>query len=472
MQLGAPPTVATAPHGPPVAALHGRGAVVSVSNIQVARTLPRNFIGLSFEVSDLPLVARLAPRGKLTTMLRSLGRGVLRFGGVSADARTAWSPTGARPAWARSTFSRADLAAVGRLARSTGWRVLLTLGLGHPDPGLAASEARAARAELGRSLAGLELGNEPDAYVGKHLRKPGWSFAGYARDVAVYRRALARAAPRVPIVAPDASSGVAPLQWVRAAAETLHPALLTEHLYSSSSCGYTPVKRDLIATSTRVAERAMLDRLSKLSAVSRTPLQIDETNNVSCGGQPGVSDVFVSALWAVAYIAQAVDSRVTGLDFHSQLRLPHSYTPLAFVGGVSRRAARLRAAPEWYALLLGSMLRAGRPLRTRVSGDASLVATALRRRDGRLQLVLENLAAGPVVVHLHVGRRYGSGSILRLTAPSLAARGDVLLGGRRVSSTGRWSSPHRLPHVSGRVGRLAVQLAPYSAALVTLDRSR
>jgi hypothetical protein len=110
-----------------------------------------------------------------------------------------------------------------------------------------------------------------------------------------------------------------------------------------------------------------------------------------------------------------------------------------------------------------------------VSGDAALVATALRRPDGRLQLVLDNLAgphAGPVVVHLHVGPRYGSGSILRLTGPSLAARSDVRLGGRSVSRAGRWAPPRQLPRVSGRAGRLAVQLAPYSAALVTLDRSR
>jgi hypothetical protein len=422
----------------------------------------------------------LASHGNLATMLRSLGRGVLRFGGVSADARTAWSPTGARPAWARSTFTRADLAAVGRLARATGWRVLLTLGLGHPDVRLATSEARAARAELGSSLAGLELGNEPDAYVGKHLRAPGWTFAGYVRQFRIYRHTLARAVPGVPIVGPDASSGVAPLGWVREAARTLHPPLLTDHFYPSSSCGYTPRLGDLVAASTRVTERGRLNSVSAVSTAARTPVRIDETNNVSCGGQPGVSNAFVSALWAVGYIAEAVDSRVVGLNFHNQLRLPKSYTPIALATRASPRAgrlraARLRAAPEWYALLLGSMLRAGRPLRTRVSGDAALVATALRRPDGRLQLVLDNLAgphAGPVVVHLHVGPRYGSGSILRLTGPSLAARGDVRLGGRSVSRAGRWALPRRLPRVSGRAGRLAVQLAPYSAALVTLDPSR
>src|SRR6202043_3533111 len=100
---------------------------------------------------------------------------------------------------------------------------------------------------------------------------------------------------------------------------------------------------------THVTERAALDRLSVLSAAARTPVRIDETNNVSCGGQPGVSDVFVSALWAVGYIVAAVDSRVAGLNFHNQLRLPNSYTPIALATRASPRAGRLRAAPEWYA---------------------------------------------------------------------------------------------------------------------------
>jgi len=40
------------------------------------------FIGLSFEASALPQVARYSDRGDFVTMLRSLGPGLLRFGGA------------------------------------------------------------------------------------------------------------------------------------------------------------------------------------------------------------------------------------------------------------------------------------------------------------------------------------------------------------------------------------------------------
>ena len=69
--------------------------------------VPRRFLGLSFEVSSLPLIARYAHRGKLVTLLRSLGPGVLRFGGISADSTT-W--TGGRTSdtlWPARTVSAA-----------------------------------------------------------------------------------------------------------------------------------------------------------------------------------------------------------------------------------------------------------------------------------------------------------------------------------------------------------------------------
>ena len=53
--------------------------------------VPPRFLGLSFELSSLRQIAAYASGGDLVTLLRSLGPGVLRFGGVSADTRVAWS---------------------------------------------------------------------------------------------------------------------------------------------------------------------------------------------------------------------------------------------------------------------------------------------------------------------------------------------------------------------------------------------
>ena len=42
-----------------------------------------------------------------------------------------------------------------------------------------------------------------------------------------------------------------------------------------------------------------------------------ETNTASCGGFPGISDAFVSALWALDYGLQMANSNFTGALFHA-----------------------------------------------------------------------------------------------------------------------------------------------------------
>src|SRR5437899_1585391 len=91
--------------------------------------VPASFFGLSFELASLPRVASYANRGDLVALLRSLGSGVLRFGGVSADTRVACTDQATpAPGWATSTVQPADLRALAGLAAKTGWRILLTLG--------------------------------------------------------------------------------------------------------------------------------------------------------------------------------------------------------------------------------------------------------------------------------------------------------------------------------------------------------
>ncbi len=89
-------------------------------------------------------------------------------------------PAGAsKPAWANTAIDEQDLAGIAALAKETGWKVLLTVNLGHYEPKAAAQEAAAAHAQLGPYLAGIEIGNEPDLFPRKHLRPPGTGVKAY-----------------------------------------------------------------------------------------------------------------------------------------------------------------------------------------------------------------------------------------------------------------------------------------------------
>src|SRR5271165_6506090 len=164
---------------------------VSVDPGRLGAPVPRDFLGLSFEVSSLGQIARYGDVGDFAALLRSLGSGVLRFGGVSADTRVAWTdPKTPLAPWASSPLQASELRGLRNLASKSGWRILLTIGLAHYDPRAAAREALAARRALGGWLVGIELGNEPDAYARHDLRSSPWTFSAYRAQVSTYRRAI------------------------------------------------------------------------------------------------------------------------------------------------------------------------------------------------------------------------------------------------------------------------------------------
>lgn len=475
-----PPSSGPAPEPTLLATPPPRGKPVSVSiaSHPTGPATPIDFMGLSFEVRSLPAIATYAGRGDFATLLRSLGPGVMRFGGISADEQAAWVPEGAsKPAWANTAIDERDIAGIATLAKETGWRVLLTVNLGHYEPRAAVQEAVAAHTLLGSYLAGIELGNEPDLFPLKHLRPPGAGVRGYLHQAADYRAAIEAAAPGTPIAGPDPSTGTQGLTWVREEAKTIHPQLLTDHYYPLSSCGEHPTISELLSANVRRKESGMLAKMLVVAHTHTTPLRIDETNDISCEGQPGVSNAFASALWALDYTARAMTAGVVGVNFHDLIDQPRTYSPLAARSEGALDAGELQPAPEWYALLAAHTLAGSRPLPATTAGTdpGELSASAAGAPDGKVRLVLVDYdppGSPPLAVRLRVSRSLAGGSILRLTAPSPAATTGTRLGGRAVAANGAWSIPGALPAVHGRPGSLSLQIAPGSAAVVTLGPRR
>jgi hypothetical protein len=474
--VAATPTLLATP--PP----RGRPVSVSIAGHPTGPAVPADFMGLSFEVRSLPTIATYAGKGDFPTLLRSLGPGVMRFGGISADEQAAWVPAGAsKPAWANTAIDEQDLAGIAALAKETGWKVLLTVNLGHYEPRAAAQEAAAAHAQLGSYLQGIEIGNEPDLFPRKHLRPPGTGVKAYLPQAETYRAAIEAAAPGTAIAGPDPSTGTQGLTWMRDDAQTIHPQLLTDHYYPLSSCGEHPTISELLSPDVRRKESEMLGKVLALAHTYATPLRIDETNDISCEGQPGVSNAFASALWALDYTARAMTAGVVGVNFHDLIDQPRTYSALAAHSEGALNAGDLQPAPEWYALLAAHIFMGAhppnRPLLTTAVGTApgELSASARAAPDGKISLVLVDYdppGSRPLAVHLRVPRALAGGSILRLTAPSPAATTGTRLGGQTVAADGAWATPSALPAVHGRPGSLSLQIDPSSAAVVTLAPRR
>ncbi|HZL48807.1 MAG TPA: hypothetical protein VFC30_07320 [Solirubrobacteraceae bacterium] len=451
---------------------------VSIDLSRPGARIPRAFLGLSFELSSLSQIARYANSGDFATMLRSLGGGVLRFGGASADTRVAWTDRlTPRPPWASRVLDVGDLRRLRKLATRSDWRVLLTIGLAHYDPRTAAREAAAAKATLGPWLAGIEIGNEPDSYARHNLRAAPWTAAQYNAEVSTYRRAIALLAPGIPLAGPGVSGSAAFKRWGPAEAAAQRPALLTGHHYPlGCRTSPPPTIARLLSQPIRRAEDASLRRYMSVSRAGAIPLRLDETNSVSCGGKAGISDTFASALWAVDYIARAMVAGVAGINFQGNPANCRGYTPVCAPSPQQLARGALRAQPEWYALLLSKELIGDRPVRVIASpSPANVDVIALLSDQGNLHLVIvddDPPTAKHATVKLHVGRRFGAARILSLTAPSPAASAGVRLGGRALESDGRWRAPARLERRPNRAGVITLDVSPGSAMLVTVASAR
>jgi hypothetical protein len=464
---------------------------VTIDRFDPGPPVPRGFLGLSFEAAALDQIAQYANRGDLVRLLRSLGPGVLRFGGITADQNVAWTDAATpRPPWAARAIDAAQLQAIGRLARRSGWQVLLTVGMAHYEPTAAAREVAAAHRALGPDLAAIEIGNEPDAY-GKHgFRELPWIAQGYEEEVSEYREAIAALTPGVPIAGPDVSGSGIFIEWGEEEALSQRPALLTGHHYPLGCAQKPPPTiESLLSVVTRGRESASLGTYMKVSRNQHVPLRIDEAGSVSCGGVPGISNTFASALWATGYITQVMASGATGINLQGNPGNCAGYTPLCAPNPAARARGALRAQPAWYALLLTRSLVGYRPLPTTVEAEGSpvgsegealtaargpnlVVASFSAPRHG-VQVVLvddEPPGARPLALRLNVGAGLSSGQILRLTGPDQSATGDILLGGHAVAADGTLRAsthPERIAHA--HAGAVTVKLAPSSAALVTMS---
>ncbi|CAK5268206.1 unnamed protein product [Mycena citricolor] len=194
--------------------------------------------------------------------------------------------------------------------------------------------AEVAERILGDRLLGLQVGNEPDLYPAHNRRSPTYGPVDYVRDFGLIDAAL-RADPGVPhvnkkLVGPSISGtwrleDVFNASFLTDYAPSL--AALSVESYPDNNCAkvlktggpvvdpQTVFSNYLNHTSSQEIMRKYLN--STLLAQSLDlPFHMLETNTASCGGFPGVSDSFGSALWALDYGLQMAHSNFSGALLH------------------------------------------------------------------------------------------------------------------------------------------------------------
>ena len=427
--------------------------------------IPPSYFGLSTEYWLLPLDdGHLRAFEHLLTLVhaRDGGPEILRIGGDSADATFLQTGDEAVPAGGfaltRSWFERAAV-----LVRQAKLRVILDLNGLADSPEMAAGWARMALTYFPRgSVLGFEIGNEPNIYA-RHLyllhtlHPPrlttvaglgAYTPADYVDTFRAYAAALRSVAPGIPLLGPAVASPAPDVAWLRAlAGADLDVGMLTAHRYPLSACihhhpvqhrwvcrrGHVcyPTINRLLGSSTTTGLAQALRPAASLAHRYGLPLRLDEVNSVTCGGRPGVSNTFASALWFPEAMLKLRQAGVDGVNLHMRddaingpfERTRGGFEPRPLLRGMVLLARTLGR----HAQIVGVHVKAPRAVR--------LEAWGIRVGRRALHVLLIDRTTHRVRVRLLVPA--ASATAAQLSAPSVRATDGVKLSRPRPLSPSR-----------------------------------
>lgn len=477
-------------------------AAISVRADALGPVIPRDFDGISLEYSGVSAYLGSTPTQPNTIfhqLLENLGQGSLRIGGIGGD-RSCWaSRVAAPPPYCGFTITPDLLRVIFGAAWAVHWRVLLSVNLANNDPVAAVDYARDG---IGANatpdvLLGLEIGNEPDLYASTrwytitrangvtttvNMRPSPYLFSQYVDEFSSYVDALNGndATAWMPVVGPESTTG----QWDRylrtfiSAVGSKRLAFITIHYYPYNVC--TPRDAAQATISNLLAQRTMdimvrhLGRVVAAARASGKGVQVSETNSISCGGKPGVSNTFAAALWGLDHLFTLARLGMDRVNFHTGQWT--DYTP---VGQVVRSRATgaltyvNRVYPLYYAMLLFKNAVNLRFLPVAVNGSgANIKAYAVGDRSiTRIFVLNKDLSAsGSVVVNVEPRPRNATALVLR--APSLSATTGTTLGGRTIDAmTGKLRAPRTHTLVPDpATGGYSVTVPHASAVMLSFSR--
>jgi hypothetical protein len=253
-------------------------------------------------------------------------------------------------------------------------------------------------------------------------------------------------------------------------------SLVTLHRYPLQRCFLPaasplyPTIHNLLLPSASAGLAQSVARYATLAHAHGISLRIDELNSVSCGGAVGVSDTFASALWALDAAFQMARVGVDGVNIHT---FPGAtYQLFNFVR--ERGAWIARVYPEYYGLMMFAQAApaGSRLLESSGAAPAGVEAWATRSPDGTTRVVLINTgASGARLVAVRAGDTGELATLERLTAPGLAAKTGVTIGGQTFgmnTTTGTPSGNQDLVSIPPVTGAYVVRVPAASAALLTI----
>jgi hypothetical protein len=435
------------------------GVILTIDERIAGTPINSGYAGFSYEKSSLANNFFVASNYPLVRLFRRLGTGLLRLGGNSVD-RTSWQATDAQQTG--STIGPSDIDALTTFLRESGWRAIYGINLATNSPALAAEEARYVARSLGRHLYAFEIGNEPDAYSFNGLRPPSYTYRDFLGEWNGFAVAVRQAAPHAALSGPASAWHETSWTVPFAQDEGDRVVLLTQHYYRAN--GLSPQSTLALLLAGDPALPSLLDplRVASRAAGIRDGYRLTEANSFYDGGAPHISNTFGTALWAIDFLFANARHGSSGVNFHGGGASP-GYTPIADDG-----AKVVEVRPEYYGMLLFSMMGAGRAL-TIVQSPTHLAFSAYGiAGQGRTCIMLVNKEPSvSIAVEIRPGMTVDTAEMNTLSAPTLGSVSGIMLNGASIEADGSWS-PRPPATASLGDGSVIARVGAASAVLLVL----
>lgn len=426
-------------------------ATLSVTAV-ASGTVGPEFIGLSYDKTFLNSVPEfLASNTNLAALYKLINLGVVRFGDGSNDV---WTPAGKGQTAGQT--SQVDVNNLASFLKIAGCQCLYGINLGGYGPGaatygvattptLAAEEVAYVSQELGSSLYGIEIGNEPDAYINTFFAglSPKWNVSDLESVWTTFRNAIVGSTPNAPITGPLCGTVLPVITvWMEpfAAAEGNDLSVLTQHYYRGNAAATpTYTVAELVAPDTTLIS-SFLQPLQQTAQSIGKPYRISECNSYYNGGLAGVSNAYASALWVIDFMYNCAQYGSAGVNFHGGSNL--NYTAI-----IDSNGTITGVRPLYYGILMFALAGQGTLYTTNLSaGSLNATAYAVKTSTG-LNIIINNKdSAENLEVTITVPQAVNTATLMVMTqatsgvsGPSLAALSGVTIQGASVGANASFS---------------------------------
>ena len=435
--------------------------------------IPTNFLGFSHEWGPAQVMMGSTATGTnpiYQTLIRTLtthmnGPLVLRIGGGSTDKSGPATPATVEP--------------FVELAQHVNVDFILGVNLGSNDLGLAEEQAATFTSTVPSStLMAVEIGNEPDGYATNGYRPPTYTYADYLPQFHKWSQAVT-ASSKSPVQIAGPVLGGDP--WIvyaqpDVADSTLKAGVITQHMYPGCYYADNPLPSDfLLQPSSSTVRLYYLQPYAATAHKVKSIFRLAEMNSICNGGQPGVSDSFSSALWAIDIMFEDVNAGIDGVNWNTDYDGgPYDLFKLnVWNNGHTTIYGLDTVRPLYYGLLFFSQAAgtSAQLLSASTLTNSNIKVWATTDSTGQAHLVIinkEQTTGGNVQLTLP---GYSLGSVVRLAASNYLATTGVTIAGQTYDNSpdGTLQGSPTTETVYPTAGVWTISVNPMSAVLVNLQ---